>query len=365
MLIYQRYIIHNLLFPLCLLAIILTGIVWITQIFKLLPLIDKGIGLNNFIYIVTLVVPFLLFITLPFVTIIAIIYTYNKLGEERQLIILKNSGLSNFRVATPALIIAVLITLFSYYISAQLLPLSYTKLKTNLNSIKENFASNFIAEKTFNQLSKHISFYVNKKLSAGVLEGIIVFDDRNEVNRTIIFAKGGNLEIQGDYLKLNLSKGSRQTHDSNGNLTKLYFDNLSIEMNKVAADNPNHDLYNRDINEYYISELLNAENQMSENRMSENRKTKLIVEGHQRLIWPFYSLILAFLGLAVFLRQPYNKKSHVREVALTGLAVLVVTFLHFTILNVATKNLNFIYGCYVNILVALFFSIYLYRPRKI
>jgi len=360
MLIYQRYIIYNLLFPFCLLTIILTGIVWITQIFKLLPLIDRGINLTNFIYLVTLVLPFLLFIILPFVTIIAIIYTYNKLGEERQLIILKNSGLNNFKVAAPALIVAGLVTLLAYYISAQLLPWSYTNLKTSLNSIKQNFASSFIAEKTFNQLSKHITFYVSKKLPAGALEGLIVFDNRDDLNPTIIFAKEGNLEIQDSHLELTLCEGSRQAYDSNGNLTKLYFDNLSLEINKMVPDDSNQNLYNRDINEYYITELLDIGNQIPE-----YRRAKLIVEGHQRLIWPFYSLILSFLGLAVFLRQPYNKKSHIREVALTSLAILIVTFLHFTILNISAKNLNFIYGCYINIFSALLFSIYLYRPRNI
>ncbi len=360
MLIYQRYIIYNLLFPLFLLAIILTGIVWITQIFKLLPLIDKGISLSNFIYLVTLVLPFLLFIILPFVTIISIIYTYNRLGEERELIILKNSGLSNFKVAAPALIVAAFVALLSYYVSAQLLPVSYTKLKTNLNNIKENFATSFITEKTFNQLSKHIIFYVNKKLPGGVLEGLIVFDNRDALNNTILFAKSGNLEIHEGHFELNLYQGSRQAYDLNGNLTKLYFENLSIEMNKSAPDNSDQNLYNRDINEYYISELLNASNYVSQ-----DRKTKLIVEGHQRLIWPFYSFILSFLGLAVFLRQPYNKKSHLREIALTSLAILITTFLHFTILNISAKNLNFIYGCYLNIFAALLFSIYLYRPRNI
>ena len=360
MLIYQHYIIRNLLFPLCLLAIVFTGIVWVSQVFKLLPLIDKGVGLSNFAYLIALVVPFLLFVTLPFVTVIAVIYTYNKLSEERQLIILKNSGLSNFKIATPALMIAILTTLLSYYISAQLLPISYTKLKTSLNSIKENFASSFIAEKTFNQLSKHITFYVNKKLPTGILEGIIVFDNRNELNHTILFAKKGSLEIQDNYLKLNLSRGSRQAYDSNGNLTKLYFDNLSIEINRLKSNNPNQDLYNRDVNEYYITELLDAKRQAPS-----DRKTKLIVEGHQRLIWPIYSLILVSLGLAVFLRQPYNKKSHLREIGLTSLAILIIAFFHFTILNISVKNLNFIYGCYINILVAVIFSIYLYRPRKI
>lgn len=358
MLIYQRYIIRNLLFPLFLLAIILTGMVWITQVFKLLPLIDKGLSLSNFIFLIVLVLPFLLFIILPFVTIIAIIYTYNKLGEERQLIILKNSGLSNFKVAAPALIVAGLVTLISYYISAQLLPLSYTKLKSDLNNIKENYASSFILEKTFNQLSKHIIFYVNKKLPGGVLQGIIVFDNRDNLNHTILFAKSGDLTIYGKDFDLNLYQGSRQAYDSNQNLTKLYFDNLSIEVNGSTSDQSNQNLYNRDNNEYYINELLSVGDQVPQ-----DRKTKLIVEGHQRLIWPFYSFILSFLGLAVFLRQPYNKKSHAREVALTSFAILTVTFFHFTILNFSAKNLNFIYGCYINLIVAMLFSIFLYRPR--
>lgn len=360
MLIYQRYIIHNLLFPLGLLGVILTGVVWITQIFKLLPLIDRGIDLSNFIYLIVLVIPSLLFIILPFIVIISIIYTYNRLGEERQLIILKNSGLSNLRLAMPALIISIIITILSYYVSIQLLPASYTRLKTSLNLIKENFASSFITEKTFNQLSKYINFYINKRLADGTLEGLIVFDNRDSSNQIILFAKQGTIEVHNNKIALELFQGSRQAHDSNKNLTKLYFDNLSIEIDKQTPDNTEQNLYNRDINEYYIHELLNIDNQVPE-----NRKIKLIVEGHQRLIWPVYSFILSFLGLSVFLRQPYNKKSHLREIGFTSLAILTVTFSHFTLLNISTKYLNFIYGCYFNVFAAILFSIYLYKPRII
>lgn len=360
MLLYKRYIIKSILLPLIMIGFIVTCIVWITQILKLLHLIDKGVRLSHFFELVSLVLPALLFIVLPFVTVLAVIYTYNRLSEERQLIILKNSGLNNISLASPALIVAIFVTLFCYYLSAQLMPPSYIKLKSNLSFIKDNYASSIINEKTFNNISKFITIYVNKKLRDGTMEGLVLFDDLNKESPTILFAKRGKFKIFNKKPIFELNDGIRQSYDSNGNLTQLYFDFLSIELVKNKSYEIEKNLYDRDINEYYIEELINPDM-----RLSESRRIKLIAEGNQRLLWPLYNFILTFLGLSIFLKQPHNKKSHLKEITLTTIAVIMITYLHFTIQNIASKNINIIFFSYANIVLWMLFSIYLYRRKTI
>lgn len=340
-------------------AFVATGIVWLTQISKLLYLIDRGIGLSHFAGLIILVIPSLLFVILPFITVFAVIYTYNRLGEERQLIILKSSGLNNFRLAKPALIVAGLVTVLSYYLSLELMPFAYRKLKADLNFIKNNYASNMIREKTFNQLSKFITLYVDKKLADGSLEGLVLFDNRSG-EAAILFAKSGKFGIYDNIPVFDLKEGSRQAYDNNHNLTKLYFSSLRVELSSDKQAKLEQDSYNRDINEYYIKELLNPSN-----KLLLTRQNQLMVEGHQRLIWPLYNLVLTFLALAVFLQQPYNKKSHARQIFLTVLAVIFVTYWHFTFQNIATKNINFILVCYSNLIISLIFSLWLYSRRTI
>ena len=47
----------------------------------------------------------------PLISVISIIYVYNKLQEDRQLIVSKSSGLHNFNIDKPALAIATFLTL--------------------------------------------------------------------------------------------------------------------------------------------------------------------------------------------------------------------------------------------------------------
>jgi lipopolysaccharide export system permease protein len=359
MLIYRKYIIKNIIPSLIIIIFSMTTLVWITQILKFLYLIDKGIKISYFFSLIILVLPSLLFILTPLATTIAIIYTYLHLSEKRQIIILQNLGLNNFKLATPALLIATIITLFSYYISASLLPLSYNKLKTDLNFMKNNYSSSLITEKIFNPISKDVTIYFDSKLDNDTMLGLIIFDNRKSDSQAIIFAKSGNIKSYSDVSIFELTHGTRQAYDHNNNLTHLNFDSLAIELtNKVDTSGiPNN---RREINEYSIRELLNPDN-----TLDEQRKIKLIAEGHQRLIWPMYNFILVLVSLSIFLRQPYNKKSYAKQMIVTVSLVTIITYLHFTLQNQASKNLIYIFACYANAIGAIILSMYLYTRKTI
>lgn len=357
MLVYQRYMAHYIAMPFLTFTFLITGIIWISQILKFLYLIDKGIRLSQFFSLIILIVPSLLFMVLPFSLLLAVIYTYNRFGEERQLIILKNSGLSNIDLAKPALFIATIVTICSYYISAILLPASYTKLKTDLNYFRRNYASSIVSEKTFNQISNSITLYVDKKSTNDSLMGVIVFDNRRSDSPSILFAKKGRFKPSGNNMAFELFNGFRQAPDSNGTLTKLQFDSLVVELtdNKIKSEEDN-----RDINEFYIGELLSPSN-----KLSIPRQQKMIAEGHQRLIWPLYNYILTFIALAVFLKMPYNKKSVFKQLFYTTVIVVGVTYLHFTIQNLTVKNFDMLFICYLNFILIIIFGSLLFKQRTL
>ena len=122
---YKKYIFKTILPTFLVLSTVLTSLVWITQTLRLVHLIDKGIAFKSFIKIVMLIIPSLLFMILPVITVISVIVVYNRLHEERQLIIFQSAGLSNFSLSKPALYVTILITIFAFYTSAYLMPSSY------------------------------------------------------------------------------------------------------------------------------------------------------------------------------------------------------------------------------------------------
>jgi lipopolysaccharide export system permease protein len=360
MLLYQKYIIKNVIPIFLVVTFSITSLVWVTQVLKMLYLFDKGIKITIFLNLIILVLPSLLFVLLPVIAAIAVIYTYNNLKIERQLIILQALGVNNLQLAKPALYVSFLVMLLAYYLSAAAMPLSYINLKSRLNFVKNNYISNMVEEKTFNKISKDVSIYIDKKSANNLMTGLIVFDNRDAENIAILFAKSGILNMYGDNPVFQLDQGARQVYDKNGNLTQLTFSSLMIQISNdhklLEYERGNH---NRNVNEYYISELLNPSDELPA-----QKKTKLIAEAHQRMIWPLYNFVLPFLGLAVFFKYPYNKKTTFIPILFAAIMILIVTSMHFILQNLAAKNLSFIFYCYLNIFVFIIIGLYLFFSRS-
>ena len=135
----------------------------------------------------------------------------------------------------------------------------------------------------------------------------------------------------------------------------MLFESLTVKLVDHNVERLTQNESNKEINEYYIKELLHPSKQLTE-----QRRIKLIAEGHQRIIWPMYNLVLAALALAIFLYQPYNKQSNFKQILLTAVAVSVITYLHFALQNLASRDLNFVFVCYANIIFVMILSGYLF-----
>lgn len=357
MLIYKKYIAKSLIYPLLALSFVITTMVWVTQILRLLYLIDKGISLTDFLQLIILFLPSLFFMVSPLVSVLSVIYVYSKLQEDRQLIILKASGLSNFSITKPALIIASVITLISYYVSLHLMPLSYNKLKLGLSEFRENYVSNIIDERTFNQISKYITIYVDKKNPNGSLEDIILFDNKVPENHTILFARLGKIVMNDNIPVFHLQDGFRQSFDDHQKITKLHFDHVSIE---VKNDNTDKENRNKTSLEMYIHEMI-----WPQDSLPEQKKIRLMIDGHQRLIWPFFNYCLVFLGLSVFLNVGYNRRTHAKQMIYTFVPLIIVAYFHFTFQKIAYQQPIYIFGCYINMFICILFSIWQTNKKTI
>ena len=83
----------HMLWPTVIVTASLTAIVWLTQILKFLDfMLSRGLSLGDFLYLTGLMLPSLLLILIPIALGIAVIYTYNRLMVESELIVLNAVG---------------------------------------------------------------------------------------------------------------------------------------------------------------------------------------------------------------------------------------------------------------------------------
>ncbi len=346
---YKKYIAKSIVPPMFLLAFILTTLTWITQILRLLPLIDRGLRFKDFFQLIILFIPYLLFMILPIISVVSTLYIYGKLQNERQIIVLRSSGLNNFALLKPALFVSVITTIFAFYLSMYLMPLSYGKLKEGLDDFKQGYVSNLIEAKTFNQISKETTIFVENKKAGNLMENLVIFNNKEPHEKEIIFAKKGKI-INSEHTKtrFELLDGLRQAYDNKGKMTKLYFDNLSVV---IEPDSKKVNSRKTATIELYIHELI-----WPDKNLRIDRQNRLITDGHLRIVWPMFNFAFVFLGLSIFLNYPFNRREKLKQYLYTIAPILCASYFHFTLQKFAHKNIEYIFLCYVNVFVCIIFS---------
>lgn len=231
------------------------------------------------------------------------------------------------------------------------MPLSYTNLKQGLNNFKENYVSSMITARTFNQISKDYTIYVDKKDINGVMRGIVLFDNKNPDNKTVLFAKSAIIANSTPYsLELQLMNGIRHSYDLSDNLNKLSFESLNVV---IYNKNDNSTKRMKTSIELYIHEMI-----WPEEALSADRQKRLVIDGHLRIIWPLFNFGFVFLGLSIFLTQTYHRRSRIKKFLFIFCPILLATYFHFTLQKIAYKDTNYIFLGYANALFCIIFGMW-------
>lgn len=319
MTLYNRYIIKNLLGPIIVFTVTLTGIIWLTQSLRFIDLIvNRGLSFFDFVALALLLVPSLLMIILPVSLFIAVIYAYNKMTVESELIVLRGAGLNHFSLAKPAIIVACLITLLSYALSLYILPSSYRIFKDKQAFIRDNYASLLLQEGVFNSPSNGLTIYLDSRDYDGLLKGILVHDSRDPEHPVTMMAEEGRLvtDEEGNH-QFDLINGNRQeVNNEDKQLSLLNFDRYTLDISKYTETTPI--IRWREPKERYMHELL-----WPEKKTPDRLKEKLKAEAHQRITWPLYNMILTLLALSALLSGHLNRRGQWKRILFASMVAIM------------------------------------------
>ncbi|NDF12295.1 MAG: LPS export ABC transporter permease LptF [Proteobacteria bacterium] len=301
---YLRYILFKIAGLFLLITLSLTFLVWLTQSLRFVDLIvNRGLGASTFLYLSTLLLPSLLSIVLPIALFISIAFVYSKLTMDSELIVLKSAGLSKIELIKPALYAGVVATIIGYTISLWLLPASYREFKDMQSFIRDNYISSLLQEGVFNNPVKGLTVYIREIHDDGALKGILVHDNRNMKRPVTMMAEGGQLVNAVGGPRFILANGNRQEiSQEDGHLSLLYFERYALDIASYANT---REYRWREPEERYLSELFWPEDNTSPNLLQ-----KLRAEGHQRLVWPLYNIVLCLIAVMIFVTGEFNRRGN-------------------------------------------------------
>jgi lipopolysaccharide export system permease protein len=325
---YLKYLVGHLTWPTILITASLTGIIWLTQMLRFVDfMLNRGLSLSDFLYLTGLMLPSLLLILIPVALCIAVIYTYNKLTGDSELIVFNAVGISKMQLALPALYVGAVCALTCFILSFYLMPVATQQFRDIRTFFRDKYASVLLEEEVFNSPMDGLTVFVRKRDRQNNLYGILLHDNRVYEKPITMMAAEGRLEQTPSGPRFYLINGLRQEMRE-GKVNWLSFDNYALDIAFYGQDVQRK----REPDERTIGELFDYRD------LPEIEAAKLRAEGHQRILWPLFNLVLPLLVLAIIFSGEFNRRGQWKRMSISAISAAASVLLFFALRNLIVKH---------------------------
>src|SRR5215468_11356728 len=210
----DRYIFRQCFGVMIFVTAALSAAIWLAQSLRLIDLIvNRGLSIDVFLYLAALILPRFLDIVLPVGVFIAVLFTFNRLTAESELVVMRSAGLSHVALAKPVFVLAGIAFLILASLSMYFLPASNRAFKDLQFEIRNRFVSSLLQEGTFTTISDKLTIYIRNRDERGEVVGLLVNDDRDPAQPVTILAERGAFADSRQGSRIIMVNGSRQRFD--------------------------------------------------------------------------------------------------------------------------------------------------------
>jgi lipopolysaccharide export system permease protein len=329
----QRYLLRQLAGPLVFFTLALTGVIWLTQSLRFVDLIvNRGLSASTFLYVSLLILPGALALILPIALFASLLYTYQRLQADSELVVMGATGMGPWDLARPALLLAVVVTLLGYLNTLYLMPAGARAFADTKLRLRTDLAHVLLQDGTFNLIGERLTVYLRARQANGELLGILVHDTRDPTKPITMMAERALAVRTPEGPRFVMVNGSRQEVDrQKGQLSLLHFDRYALDLSVYLAEPETPWM---EPNQRYLPQLFNPGNAPDDIANA----GRMRAEAHQRLTAPLYALAFAMLGLAATVGGEFSRRGSGRRILAAVLVGVVLRALGLLAVNLAAKQ---------------------------
>jgi len=324
----DRYILRQCFGVMIFVTAALSAAIWLAQSLRLIDLIvNRGLSFEIFLYLAALILPRFLDIVLPIGVFIAVLFTFNRLTSESELVVMRSAGLSQLALAKPVLLLAGIAFLILMSLSVYFLPTSNRAFKDLQFEIRNRFVSSLIQEGTFTTISDKLTIYIRSRDDRGEVSGLLISDSRDPQKPVTILAERGVFVDSPGGARIIMVNGNRQQFDPESRkLSLLTFDSYTLDL-EAWRDAPV--VRFREAQERFLNELFTPPPDADD-----SLRAAFLAEAHQRILVPLSAFSFSLIPLACLLPGELNRRGQLKRVLLAvGLAF------GFELLGLGVNNL--------------------------
>jgi len=324
------YLVNQVLAPFYASLVILYSILFLGKLIPILDIIlDYHIALFDFIRLYAYFTPQLLLFALPMASMLGVILGTTRINNENELMVLRASGISLYKMLPPVIIVALSTALLTGLFTIYLIPAgnrAKVELAFRLATEKMERA---IHEKRFSENLGDIILYADHIDSKNEKwNGVYISDMRDHKHPVTIISETGKISSDTDrgILSIGLQKGTlhRTTADTDQTINFDRYDmNLPLETPRTNS-----------LAKAGRSTMTQGELMAESKRLGRNsRGATFLNEYHKRLALPVGCFILTILGFPLgFLAGPRHKS--------IGLSLGLATFILYYVFLTAAKTIS-------------------------
>lgn len=295
----MRYLVKELLLYFTIAFLFFFLVFFCNQILLLVQdILRKHVPLVEVMKLMTYSLPFIIAQSAPFGTLVGFLMCIGRLMTDNEILILRATGTSFFRLSLPVIVLGVLISLGSFFVNDYLLPLGtiqYNKL------YKEIIFSNPNVEMESNSIKKTSnSILVIGEVEDRNVSDLLLFDTDQDGNQRLIVASNTELLDPQDstiMMQLRMSNPSVIQFDNENKDTYEYISSDFTTMNIFASQfissgssgtNP------REMTSYDLKQYINK--LKAKGTSSKRTLNTYNLEYHKKFSLPFGSIFFALLA---------------------------------------------------------------------
>jgi lipopolysaccharide export system permease protein len=333
----DRYVLRQLMLGLVAVSGGLVALIWLTQSLRFVELVvNRGLSFRVFFQLTSLLIPNFIAVILPITSFVVVQFVYQRLSSDRELTVMRTTGLSPLALARPALLLTAFVMASCFLLNIWIVPAAFQEFRQYQFEIRNRLAAFLLQEGVFTSVSDDLTVYVRTRDPDGTLHGIMVHDARQANNPATIFAERGRLIANEGIPRVLLINGSREEIDARtGRLNVLSFAQNSIDLTQTDKG---EETRLRDVTEMSIPELLHP----APGSVAERDFGKLKVEAHRRLAAPFTAASFTMVALVSVLMGAFRRHGGVLRPLVAVLIVVALLATGLAVINLATRDTRLI-----------------------
>lgn len=340
----------------------LTAIIWLTQSLRFIDMIiNKGATPMMFFKLTMLLMPSFLSITLPIALFVVVLFVYSKMTADRELVVMTAAGLSPRQIAKPVLILALLVTAFTYMNNLFFLPESHRMFGELRWQIKYNLTQVLLEPGKFNSIGDSRTIYIRVRTAANTLSGLFIHDESDPTKPVTVIAKRGTIIRTGQGAQIIMFDGSRQVLNKTDNTySMLYFDRYTFDIDDYQEKQITRTPDRREMSLFQLFSISNN------SLILERDFPKYIIEAHKRLTSPLVGIAFVLIALICLFSGGFTRRNHTKRTVAAATLVLGLQILILGIENMSARNMAMIPLMYIVVIVPILVCfIMLFKPPQI